>query len=518
MAQKPQIIDVTKSYIPGDPEAILENLVSTKQEDESEPTLPVSPIEGFNFLPTAYGYRSYFGVDSTIDIPALSSKAQKILSYQLPNFRTHFIALCEDGIWITDAANNWAHAVTLPVNTKYWSYCVIDNDMYMYQSGLPCYYKTNVSTGVLALDSVVPSFLNMAGQEGIFKAGTRLGFWDSMNSVSWSNSMYMADFTPSIETIAGNMTFSDVVGDIILIKEHGKGFIVYSESSIVGVRYQDSDSIIWDASVIFSSTGILSPDAVVTGSGESEHYVSSNKGFIHIGTYSYLTMKYDAAYLFIELFDFLKEANDPPVLTLLNKRYLCIEVFDEKYLTGVYPGGKYKEPVNNHVFSVVTTSLYRKRAGAFVYDLQYKKWGKYKLSYDSLIDYIATNASTYGTFGFTDLGITAGALINNQLTVFNTTPVDGYIKYGKIGYYRLGVVQLLETRVDFRFLCAGNITLEASLDGRNIAPDVTFSEDFFAVSTIRVYPNIRYKWYTITISGEYDITYMETRANISGRR
>ena len=518
MAQKPQIIDVTKSYIPGDPEAIQENLVSTKQEDESEPTLPVAPIEGYNFLPTSYGYRSYFGVSVNTTLASFPGEAQRVLTYQLPNFQTRFLALATDGIWITNSANEWVHAVVTPSNEKYWSSCVIDNTLYMYRAGLPAYYKTNTSTEVLVLDAVVPSFLNMSGQEGIFKAGTRLGFWDSANSISWSNSMDMADFTPSIETIAGNMTFSDVNGDILLIKEHGKGFIIYSESSIVGVRYQDSDSIIWDASTIFSSTGICNPDAVVTGSGESEHFVSSNKGFIHIGVYSYLTTKYDVSYLFVELFDFLKVVNDPPVLTLLNRRYLCFEVFDESLLTGIYPNGKYKEPVDGQGLVTSSYSVYRKKAGGFVYDLQYKKWGKYKLSYDALIDYVASNASGFNAFSFTDLGITGGALIDSKLTIFTTSPADGYIKYGKIGYYRLGVVQLLETRVDFRFLCAGNITLEASLDGRNIAPDVTFSEDYFAVNTIRVYPNIRYKWYTIKISGDYDITYMETRANISGRR
>ena len=34
-----------------------------------------------------------------------------------------------------------------------------------------------------------PSFLNMAGQKGIFRAGIRLGFWDSLGSVQarWSS-------------------------------------------------------------------------------------------------------------------------------------------------------------------------------------------------------------------------------------------------------------------------------------------------------------------------------------------
>ena len=48
MAQKAQVIDVTKSYIPGDPNAFPENLVNTSQEDGEEKAPPVIPFEGNN--------------------------------------------------------------------------------------------------------------------------------------------------------------------------------------------------------------------------------------------------------------------------------------------------------------------------------------------------------------------------------------------------------------------------------------------------------------------------------------
>ena len=68
MAQRAQVIDITKSYLPGDPNAYVQSLVNTDREDGEEKTLPVLPYEGINFLPTAYGQKSYFGTNSTLTI------------------------------------------------------------------------------------------------------------------------------------------------------------------------------------------------------------------------------------------------------------------------------------------------------------------------------------------------------------------------------------------------------------------------------------------------------------------
>ena len=210
MAQKAQVIDVTKSYIPGDPNAFPENLVNTSQEDGEEKTPAVMPFEGYNFLPTPYGYRSYFGTTSRLDVPQVPARVQFILSYQSDTFINNLIALCEDGIWIIDPTantNTWKHVVVHTYDSEVfeeWTYCVIENTVYMYKQGKSSVYYTSNTDDVpnglsISIPSFTPSFLNMSGQLGIFWAGTRLGFWDSANSIAWSSNLELGNFTPSQE-------------------------------------------------------------------------------------------------------------------------------------------------------------------------------------------------------------------------------------------------------------------------------------------------------------------------------
>lgn len=73
------------------------------------------PFEGYNFLPTSYGYRSYFGTTSRLDIPPVPARVPvHILSYQSDTFINNLIALCEDGIWVIDPTaktNTWKHVI-----------------------------------------------------------------------------------------------------------------------------------------------------------------------------------------------------------------------------------------------------------------------------------------------------------------------------------------------------------------------------------------------------------------------
>ena len=119
MAQKPQVIDITRSYVPGDPNAFPQNLVSTQREDLEEETPPIVIYEGYNFIPTAYGYRSYFGDNSKLDISTLASRCDELFIYQLGNLKNIIIALCEDGIHYTAsttlAGALWTHGITLTI-------------------------------------------------------------------------------------------------------------------------------------------------------------------------------------------------------------------------------------------------------------------------------------------------------------------------------------------------------------------------------------------------------------------
>jgi hypothetical protein len=141
MAQKPQLIDLTKSFIPGDPNSVPVNLVSTDREDGEEQVVPVLPIEGYNFLPSSYSYKGYFGVNSPLFASTLPARAQHVLLFQSFTYKNMIIALCEDGIWAVDPnqpGSIWTRLVTKtydPQIFQEWTYCVIENILYMYMQG-----------------------------------------------------------------------------------------------------------------------------------------------------------------------------------------------------------------------------------------------------------------------------------------------------------------------------------------------------------------------------------------------
>lgn len=346
MVQRAQIVDITKSYLPGDPNSFVQNLVNTDREDGEEKTLPLVPYEGYNFLPTSYGYKSYFGTNAVLNIQALPSRCQYLFAYQLPNYQTRFIALCEDGIWVCNgnvAASTWSHEVVFDLVTpptydpdvyEEWTACIIENVLYMYQQGRSTAWKTAIVANELDIQTHTPTFLNMSGQMGIFRAGTRLGFWDSANSVSWSSNLDLTDFTPSLENLAGNRIFGAVTGRIVTIKAHGEGFIVYSTKSVVGATFLSTGSLLWDAKKVFDNTGISYSRAVTVGKTDHEHFIFGTSGIYTIGKYNALVGKYEGDAILPEVYDYLKESRDPVYLSILQDRYLCFSVISSDYIYG----------------------------------------------------------------------------------------------------------------------------------------------------------------------------------------
>lgn len=345
MAQKAQVIDVTKSYIPGDPNAFPENLVNTSQEDGEEKTPAVMPFEGYNFLPTPHGYRSYFGTTSRLDIPQVPARVQFILSYQSDTFINNLIALCEDGIWVIDPTantNTWKHVVTHTFSAEVfeeWTYCVIENTVYMYKQGKDFVYYTSNTDDVpnglsISIQSFTPSFLNMSGQLGIFRAGTRLGFWDSANSIAWSSNLDLTDFTPSLENLAGNTIFGLVTGRVVHVREQGEGFVIYATKSIVGVSFSAEGNMLWDSHLISDVCGIAYGREVCFGVSNNEHYVHTSIGLHRVGSYNGLTKVHEFTPIATELSDVLAEERDPVYLDCIGGRYIYIHAISDTYING----------------------------------------------------------------------------------------------------------------------------------------------------------------------------------------
>jgi hypothetical protein len=343
MTQKSQMVDVLRSFMPGDPNVLHQNMVNTERDDGEEKNLPIVAYEARNILPTSYGYKSYFGLNSTLDIDSLGEKCQKVILYQTPDYTNWMIGLCEDGAYIVDAstqASTWTQVIDTgpadPEVYRLWTYCIIENILYLYQQGIAKYYKSDVdNNGDLTFTGVTPSFLNMAGQMGIFKAGTRLGFWDSANSVSWSNAVDFTDFTPSIETLAGNTIFNTVTGRIILCFAQGDGFIVYCSESVVGVSTASTEAAVWEGKKVLDNAGITHPQSVCIGQTDSEHFVYTTQGIYRIGKFDRLQGRYDFEQIFPDLYDFLKEDRNPVYMDVMHGRYLFLGLLNNRYINGM---------------------------------------------------------------------------------------------------------------------------------------------------------------------------------------
>lgn len=327
MATQDRPIDLERSYIPMDPNAFPETMHATGEEDTPENRIPVIVYDGFNFLPTQYGYASFFGVGTKIDIEALESRIDDIFIVQTDALRNILVALSEDGIWTKEgnATGTWSHIVTLVLPTgdvhNKWTRCVIGNEVFMYQQGGPGYYVMNSGNSFVPT-IVIPTFLNMEGQIGIFKAGGRLGFWDSDGSVSWSDVDFKNDFVPSLTTGAANSKFQQVVGKITAILQHGNGFIIYSTKSVVVVVRSADANYFWASDTVFNNNGISYYNQVVMGQPDTTHYAYTTFGFVKIENGR-------PEYIIAEVFSYIKEKREPVYLTILEGRFLFIGIIDE---------------------------------------------------------------------------------------------------------------------------------------------------------------------------------------------
>lgn len=331
-----KFIDITRTYLPVDPNSFPVSMHGTGQEDNPEDRIPVMPYEGHNFLPTAYGYKSYFGTNAEIGIDALTAKVDFLFMYQNTNFENILIALTETGIWTKRASSSgaWTQSVVIaaPVDPAVhydWTYVVISQVLYCYRQNYASYQKivSDVTNGIV-ITSIVPNTLNMSAQMGIFRAGGRLGFWDSADSVAWSNQDDYTDFVTSVLTLAGSQKFIDLNGRIVHIMGHGPGFMIYGTKSILFV-YPSSDATNqWAVNVIFSNNGIVYSRMCVADSPDTMHYAMTDSGM-------YKIQNAKAESIITEVTDVLAKHNAPIYLSFLEGRYLFLEILDPTFLEGM---------------------------------------------------------------------------------------------------------------------------------------------------------------------------------------
>ena len=148
MVQLAKLIDVTRTFLPVDPNAFPETLHVSGREEGPEQRIPAMAYKGYNFMPTSYGYKSYFGTKQDIGIDALAARVDAVFIYQNKAYENILIALTESGVWTKkgNVAGAWVNEVPVvsPTDPKVhyqWSHVIIADILYAYQQGKSSYQK-----------------------------------------------------------------------------------------------------------------------------------------------------------------------------------------------------------------------------------------------------------------------------------------------------------------------------------------------------------------------------------------
>lgn len=337
MAQMTKYVDLTRSYIPMDPNSFPEGLHIADIKEENK--VPVMAIDGRNFLPTAYGYKSYFGTDISLGIEDLLERADWVILFQNAARNNFLVALCDSGIWYKYGGTTgaWTQAVVLPHNRENplvhykWSFTVLQNILYCYRENGDHYYiiESQVPDPGILVSTKTPTFLNMTAQKGIFSAGNRLGFWDSANATAWSALDEKENFTPDLETLAGITTFDQLLGTIVTCRAHGDGFLIYATKSILYIQRDYESTYVWNPTVVMKETGVAYPEQVVAAIPDTTHFAYTNTGLYKIESGA-------PEVLVPEITDFFRNMQQPKYLGLMEGRYLWVQIMAADYVTG-YP-------------------------------------------------------------------------------------------------------------------------------------------------------------------------------------
>lgn len=333
-----KIIDVTRSFVPIDPNSYPENMHGTEKEDHPESRVPVVPYMGENFLPTARGYRSFFGTNAKIDIDSLGDhEPNHVFIFQTETYKNILVALCDDGIYYKPAevVGEWTVLQPLdsPASTAFyeWSHCIIKNKLYIYRNGEANYYIIDTDEGEvddIIFTVVEPTFIDLTAQQGMFKVGGRLGFWDANNAISTSSADDLSDFTPAVLTGANVTTYNSVVGRISNILTHGKNLVIYASKSIVELEIAAGQTFALKARPVLIGAGCAYKRQVVAASPDTTHFCITGQGIYKIENGK-------EEVIVPEFFDHIKQYTSvPSYLAFLQGRYLCFEMLDAAALNG----------------------------------------------------------------------------------------------------------------------------------------------------------------------------------------
>jgi hypothetical protein len=107
---------------------------------------------------------------------------------------------------------------------------------------------------------------------------------------------------------------------------------------------------------------------------------------------------------------------------------------------------------------------------------------------------------------------------DKKLKLFSQQGAKNQIRYGKIALYRLGFTEMLEVNINFRTPFTGDIIVDGSTDARDINQTIQYKESFVNVRQALVKCHVNAMWHTLSLTGNFDLQYMEFRGIVASRR
>jgi len=196
-----------------------------------------------------------------------------------------------------------------------------------------------------------PTLLNMEGQIGIYRAGASLGFWDSDNAFAFSAINDYTDFAPSLTNLANITKINRLIGRVTHVIGMGRDFVIYGTRSIIRMIESTQGTTRFIAQPIITNVGVAYPREVVVAAPDTTHYCWTSAGLMQIS-------QSEIQPIIPDIGDYLKQAKGPQYLSLLNSRYLCLEVLDPDFINGNIEFSAQTVDPDDYVFDEVVSPGY----------------------------------------------------------------------------------------------------------------------------------------------------------------
>lgn len=156
---------------------------------------------------------------------------------------------------------------------------------------------------------------------------------------------------------------------------------------------------------------------------------------------------------------------------------------------------------------------------ALVLDTHLNKWGKMSVPHKLLVDLAPINSHKQRRVNPNTFTMQAAMLDpQGRVVMFNDSPAISELRYGKLGYHRLGFTDLEEMRLWFAKQSTGSLQIEPSLSGDRPEGALIKEVIFDGTTSLVANYSLSARWYNVTLKGQYDVKGIEFIGRKSARR